>query len=835
MQTLWTRALQARCSCHCASCLSRTSLAGRRATVTTASRLSLNPTLVSSTFFYSVIFAAAMVADAKVKRRRNEKWDKAIGHQRRAIAQISAREEEDAIRLDYEKSQRKSRSEEDHIIPEEVLPETETWAEEETLSPDDVLDLEARRKLSFNYKDIPATEWNIMMADRYKSYILRQPNRQKRLSLLEQDESSILVDGTENEYLGSDFNLDIQGPFDIPCTRNLDLCGPQLMYPCDSTDNVIDGLDEPYPTIPSFLGQLSNLSLEPLLQYDTINLNSPVPNWPENTGAKQPMPPQSIYARRKTKAEALRRLWHPQKIRRAEGQTAALILRLLRNIPEHERQKRIQTRTPHEDRDAHETEANSATFDYRLNHLLSLSDSEIEDAKMETLRYNLQPALRHLDHAYTHCTLDPPPSYWPTYQEEPSGTHNALKESLASTITSILGALRIGKIDVYDATLAVSHNLLTSSAAPDVHVYNALITGFTAANQSLYTHYAILSCMRVPIRPNEITCTATLKHFTSTNRPIWFARYFALMRGAFAGSKDVMGLTLAHPSVGFGKSHGRGRERNFVRHGKDYSNNFVQVSDRKVIVKIMPTPVVMEAVLGGVIKFAGLQRAMDTWEALKADGWGLDRHGLNLLLRSCVGYKDWNNGIKIWKMFSDLRKVPLRLPASPVYREYYNMLALCRVCGKSQQWAALYKEFMEINPQVPRHVLKEQVKENVASCIRQEMLKRHERDMEIADEQRKRGIANEDLTEPEEKLESVFERGGGFTNEEHQVMDGMAKDVGSERIEIHLEHQIMARNEGMRSIASERPFHVKEIHIDSRNTWLNQYDDNHVEQAVAAA
>ena len=76
MQTLWSRAVQTKCTCQYSSCFSYGTALARRSTTATARRgLRFGDAF---TAFYSSIFAIAAIADAKGKDARRKKWDEAI-------------------------------------------------------------------------------------------------------------------------------------------------------------------------------------------------------------------------------------------------------------------------------------------------------------------------------------------------------------------------------------------------------------------------------------------------------------------------------------------------------------------------------------------------------------------------------------------------------------------------------------------------------------------------------------------------------------------------------------------------------------------------------------
>lgn len=76
MQNLWSRVAQARGTCCCPQCVSTVFGVTRRATASATRRAP--KFLISSTLWYSGIFAAAATYDAGAKMRRREQWDRAI-------------------------------------------------------------------------------------------------------------------------------------------------------------------------------------------------------------------------------------------------------------------------------------------------------------------------------------------------------------------------------------------------------------------------------------------------------------------------------------------------------------------------------------------------------------------------------------------------------------------------------------------------------------------------------------------------------------------------------------------------------------------------------------
>ena len=83
--------MQARAACCCPSCLSHVSSARVARRITGAALSGLPLPFPSSTFFFTTIFAAAMIADGRVKRDRRNMWDTAIEREKQDSKTIDAR------------------------------------------------------------------------------------------------------------------------------------------------------------------------------------------------------------------------------------------------------------------------------------------------------------------------------------------------------------------------------------------------------------------------------------------------------------------------------------------------------------------------------------------------------------------------------------------------------------------------------------------------------------------------------------------------------------------------------------------------------------------------
>ena len=202
----------------------------------------------------------------------------------------------------------------------------------------------------------------------------------------------------------------------------------------------------------------------------------------------------------------------------------------------------------------------------------------------------------------------------PDYMQDADGDFHHIAEQLNTAIRNIFDEYQDKRKDTTQlaiATAKICHNLLISSAAPNLQTFNILLTGFQKWERPRLVRSVIAAWDDCKIRPNEITCVAILDHYVEANRPDDFSRFVAKMRGA--GDAHM----LAHPDITINEaSEGR----------------LIRASDTKVFQKVYPTPMVFHSLMHGVLRFAGFDRAMDIYYEMKDDGWGLDMGALSRFL-----------------------------------------------------------------------------------------------------------------------------------------------------------------------------------------------------------
>ncbi|KAF3040925.1 hypothetical protein E8E12_007099 [Didymella heteroderae] len=379
--------------------------------------------------------------------------------------------------------------------------------------------------------------------------------------------------------------------------------------------------------------------------------------WPANTGHKvRPynLPPQSLWAVDTARMAALRRRHTWKKMTMQELCTAVLIYSLLGRVSVpgwavREVSPQIETVTRLD-----EAQIGRARKDILANidrlHLIPV-DTEF-DQVLQAQIYPDQPAI-------------------PRYHQDSDGDFYETAQWLNRGLRELLRHDSRDKKDAEEAAVTVAkicHNLFVSSAPPDVQTFNILIAGFKRWRCPEMVDDVILACLKSKIRPNEITLRNILGHYISEGRPDDFVRFVGWMRGV----GDALMLANQHIKI------------NEASQGR-----LIRKSEKKVYQKVYPSPMVFGALIGGVMKFGGFERALEVYFEMKADGWGLDLAGLTRLLGDCVRRADWQGGLYVWEEISSIKDVAM--PRDMV-KAYEFMLSLCSVTGNTSAFNQLLKE-----------------------------------------------------------------------------------------------------------------------------------------------
>lgn len=379
--------------------------------------------------------------------------------------------------------------------------------------------------------------------------------------------------------------------------------------------------------------------------------------WPANTGHRvKPynLPPQSLWAPDVARLAAMQRRHTWKKLTMQELCTAVLIHSLLRRV--------VLPRQP------------LAGLSSQILSVAALNDKQAWKARKEILSHVVRLHLIPVDAVVddiVRAQIYPDQPAIPRYHQDSDGDFYDTTQRLNSGLKELLhhdSRDRKGDDEVAIAVAKICHNLFVSSAPPDVQTFNILIAGFKRWRQPAMVDDVILAFHGCKIRPNEITLRSILGHFISEGRPDGFSRFVAWMRGV----SDA--LMLADPGVAINEaSQGR----------------LIRINERKVYQKVYPTPMVFGALIGGVLKFGGFERALDVYYDMKADGWGLDMAGLTRLLGDCIRRADWQGGIYIWAEISTIKDMAM---PKDMAKAYEFMLSLCSVTGNTTAFNQLLRE-----------------------------------------------------------------------------------------------------------------------------------------------
>ncbi|KAF2686549.1 hypothetical protein K458DRAFT_476411 [Lentithecium fluviatile CBS 122367] len=395
------------------------------------------------------------------------------------------------------------------------------------------------------------------------------------------------------------------------------------------------------------LGHLSE-SLWHLLPYDSRLPSAPVLEWSANTGRdmiRHHLPPQSLWAPEHMRWTAIRKRQHWKKLAIQELSVGMLIYTLLGRT------------------NATRLNADSLTS---LSPLIDKA-AQHDDGQRQNLRQNILESLENLYTLPAEASSEqvaraksPATNLAvPQYHQDSDGDFISICKQMNIAIKNIITQDYFDDCETALATSKICHNLLVSTAAPDLQTFNMLLIGFGRWKQTDLVDAVIAALDACKIRPNEITCSAVLNHYIQNDRPDRFSKFVAKMRGV--GNA----LMMARSDIVINE---KGQDR------------LVRVNEKKIYQKVYPTPMVFNTLMLGVLRFAGFERAMEVYYDMKDDGWGMDVLGLGHFLEDCIRRADWNGGLYVWEEINGIKS---RVKPAHMAKAYAQMLSLCSVTGKT--------------------------------------------------------------------------------------------------------------------------------------------------------
>jgi hypothetical protein len=252
------------------------------------------------------------------------------------------------------------------------------------------------------------------------------------------------------------------------------------------------------------------------------------------------------------------------------------------------------------------------------------------------------------------------------YRQDDEGEFHKTTHELNSCLRELFDLGRRRELPQPAVLAKVYHNLSLSSAPPNVDTFNTLIAGLSDIGTKRLVEDCINAFRATQIRTNEISLASILNYYAITNNQEQFQHWVLLMRGEYGG------LSTANPNLTI-TAASRGR--------------LIRVKN-KVIQMPSPTPMVFNALIKGVVKFSGLEAALEVCAAMKDEGWGLSMSGLQPILKDCAERKEWEAGLRVWKLILTLKsEAPVRKsmgwkPQHVDLPTFVSMLNLCSQCGQ---------------------------------------------------------------------------------------------------------------------------------------------------------
>ncbi|KAF1939385.1 hypothetical protein EJ02DRAFT_456983 [Clathrospora elynae] len=400
--------------------------------------------------------------------------------------------------------------------------------------------------------------------------------------------------------------------------------------------------------------------------WDDLRFDSRFPGaqsleWPANTGpdlVPYNLPPQSLWAPDTMRLTAMRRRHTWKKLALQELSTALLVHNLISraNLPRFSSTASfdLETLSPeiHKVSSLTEAQGQQARADI-LESIEKLHKTMVDSPAEDVVKARI-----HMDHPAI-----------PRYFQDADGDFYGISKQMNEGIKRLLQQKPKGN-DQSEALaiLKICHNLLVSSASPDLQTFNILLAGFKRWRRPQLVDDVIASFYVNKIRPNEMTCREILGYYIFEKRPVDFSRFVARMRGV----GDA--LMLANPNITVNEaSHDR----------------LIRISPDKIYQKVHPTPMVFDSLIGGVMTFAGFDRALDIYYELKADGWGLHVQGLTRLLSDCIRRADWEGAIYLWE---EINSIKATAKPKDMAKAYYHMLSLCSITGNTVAFNQILNE-----------------------------------------------------------------------------------------------------------------------------------------------
>ncbi|GAB1727297.1 hypothetical protein NU195Hw_g363t1 [Hortaea werneckii] len=390
--------------------------------------------------------------------------------------------------------------------------------------------------------------------------------------------------------------------------------------------------------------------------------------WPANTGPPlqiHRLPPESIYATDVRREQAALRRWTPKKLEAVMLSIDALQLKIfyqmaMQNGSDWRTEASAAVPINYRDQMFMSAEELLAAFDCKSKDLARLKRSD--------------PELNGWQRSEQDMPLC-------SYSQDDQGLFHGTTRELNKSLQALFKQHAASAIKTPALLAKVAYNLSISAAPPNVHTYNTLLLGFSKAQQPLLVGSTIHSLRRTSMRPNEVTNSAILNHYTAQNDAEGFIKWIKLMRGKNGG------LALARPDIRINEA---GADRLIRDEERGRPDRVIQLP--------YPTPNVFSAIIRGMLKFSGFDTALGICERMGQEGWGLCMSGLTPLLKDCARHGDWDSGLAVWDQIQALKKKSTRRQGKTLVSEvvgldaYAAMLRLCSRTGQRDKFESVWQQ-----------------------------------------------------------------------------------------------------------------------------------------------
>ena len=398
--------------------------------------------------------------------------------------------------------------------------------------------------------------------------------------------------------------------------------------------------------------------------------------WPANTGPAlevHNLPLESIYAEEWQTKKAERRRWVAKKLAMVQTSMDILLLDITRQLRLRGMDQAASEAVP---------PIHASMF---LQDEESVQNQVLAKHEFRNIIKQAHPDMTH----YTTPESPDEPLPLPVdsntmcrYSQDDGGDFHRTAGKLNSALQHLFQLHKQGKLSKADLLGKISFNIKTSSAPPNIDSWNTLLLGFSMADEPYLVRRLIAGLHGCRMRLNELTLATILNHYTKFDRPVGFAFWIELIRGQHSG------LALARPDI---RITDAGRAR-LIPH---------PYNPDKIIQLPHATPMVFGAIISGVLKFSGLDAALQICKSMGQEGWGLCMSGLTPLLTDCAARSDWTSGMVVWNQIQALRAQSTRRIGSKVLFEriqidtFAAMLQLCSKCDEKEVYDEVWTEALK--------------------------------------------------------------------------------------------------------------------------------------------